>query len=72
MRDDRRMGVRRNIAVSASRKLGPNIASGYVRTVLDHAIDGIGPLQSAASMGKLRMRCTITIACYQSSSQEPY
>jgi uncharacterized protein (DUF697 family) len=43
------MGLRRGAAVSAGAKLAPSVASGYVRTVLDQAIDGIGPLRSAAA-----------------------
>ena len=30
-------------------KMAPSIASGYVRTMLDKAIDGVGPLRSAAA-----------------------
>lgn len=43
------MGLRRSVATSASSKLAPKVASGYVRTVLDKAIDGVGPLRSAAA-----------------------
>ncbi len=43
------MGVRRTVATSAGTKLAPKVASGYVRTVLDKAIDGLGPLRSAAA-----------------------
>jgi hypothetical protein len=49
------MGVRRSVAVSAGAKLAPKIASGYVRTVLDHAIDGIGPLRSAAASADTKL-----------------
>lgn len=37
------------MAVTAGAKLAPTLASGYVRVVLDKAIDGVGPLRSAAS-----------------------
>lgn len=49
------MGVRRSLAVGAGARLAPKVASGFVRTVLDHAIDGIGPLHSAVATadGKL-------------------
>jgi hypothetical protein len=30
-------------------KMAPSLASGYVRTMLDKAIDGVGPLRSAAA-----------------------
>ncbi len=43
------MGLRRSVATSAGTKLAPKVASGYVRTVLDRAIDGIGPLRSASA-----------------------
>ncbi len=43
------MGIRRTVAVGAGAKLAPAVASGYVRTVLDRAIDGFGPLRSAAA-----------------------
>ncbi|AXT86386.1 hypothetical protein C6I20_15190 [Aeromicrobium sp. A1-2] len=49
------MGVRRTAAVTAGAKLAPAMASGYVRTVLDHAIDGIGPLRSAAASGETKL-----------------
>ena len=49
------MGVRRSVAVTAGAKLAPAIASGYVRTVLDHAIDGLGPLRSAASSADTKL-----------------
>jgi EcsC family protein len=49
------MGVRRRVAVSAGKQLAPKMASGYVRTVLDHAIDGIGPLRSAAASADTKL-----------------
>ena len=49
------MGLRRSVATSASSKLAPKVASGYVRTVLDRAIDGIGPLRSAAAAADSRL-----------------
>jgi uncharacterized protein (DUF697 family) len=49
------MGVRRTVAVTAGAKLAPTIASGYVRVVLDHAIDGLGPLRSAAASADTKL-----------------
>jgi hypothetical protein len=49
------MGVRRSLAVTAGAKLVPQFAAGYVRTVLDHAIDGIGPLRSAAASADTKL-----------------
>lgn len=49
------MGVRRNVAVTAGSKLAPQVASGYVRTVLDRAIDGVGPLRSAAASADTKL-----------------
>ncbi|OUZ12492.1 hypothetical protein BHE97_01945 [Aeromicrobium sp. PE09-221] len=39
------MGLGSNMAVGAGSKLVPRVASGYVRAVLDRAIDGAGPLR---------------------------
>ena len=49
------MGVRRSAAVTAGAKLAPKVASGFVRTVLDQAIDGIGPLRSAAASANTKL-----------------
>jgi hypothetical protein len=49
------MGVRGKLATSAATKLAPQVASGYVRTVLDQAIDGIGPLRSAAATADTKL-----------------
>jgi hypothetical protein len=49
------MGVRGKLAASAAAKLAPQVASGYVRTVLDQAIDGIGPLRSAAATADTKL-----------------
>ncbi|MEJ7634754.1 EcsC family protein [Aeromicrobium sp.] len=49
------MGVRRNVAVIAGAKLAPAFASNYVRTILDHAIDGLGPLNSAAASADTKL-----------------
>ncbi|MCW2831752.1 MAG: hypothetical protein JWP31_2444 [Aeromicrobium sp.] len=49
------MGVRRTAAVAAGAKLAPAVASSYVRVVLDHAIDGLGPLRSAASSADTKL-----------------
>ncbi|HUQ00722.1 MAG TPA: EcsC family protein [Aeromicrobium sp.] len=39
------MGVGRNVG----KRIAPSVASQYVRAVLDRAIDGVGPLRSAAA-----------------------
>ncbi|MFD1858468.1 hypothetical protein EHW97_04945 [Aeromicrobium camelliae] len=39
------MGLGSSVAVGAGSKLVPKVASGYVRALLDKAIDGIGPLK---------------------------
>ncbi|MET0448043.1 MAG: EcsC family protein [Aeromicrobium sp.] len=49
------MGVRRTVAMSAGAKLAPSVASGYVRVVLDRAIDGLGPLRSAAASADTKL-----------------
>ncbi len=43
------------MATTAVSKLAPQVASGYVRTVLDQAIDGIGPLRSAAASADTKL-----------------
>lgn len=43
------MGITKSVAASAGTKIAPALASDYVRTVLDRAIDGFGPLRSAVS-----------------------
>lgn len=40
-------GLRGRAAVAATNKVAPQVASGFVRQVLDRAIDGVGPLPSA-------------------------
>lgn len=49
------MGVRRSVAVNAGAKLAPTLAAGYVRVVLDRAIDGVGPLRSAAASADTKL-----------------
>src|SRR5688500_15440251 len=49
------MGVRSNVARKAGMSVAPSIASGYVRTMLDKAIDGVGPLRSAAATADSRL-----------------
>lgn len=49
------MGVRGKLAATAAAKLAPQVASGYVRTVLDQAIDGVGPLRSAAASADTKL-----------------
>ncbi len=41
------MGIGSSAAGKAGTKLAPQVAASYVRNVLDHAIDGIGPIRSA-------------------------
>lgn len=43
------------MAVSAGTKLAPPLASGYVRIILDRAIDGAGPLRSAAASADTKL-----------------
>ena len=40
-------GLRGRAAVAATNKIAPQVAGGFVRQVLDRAIDGVGPLPSA-------------------------
>ncbi|MBK5217376.1 MAG: hypothetical protein JJE02_07310, partial [Propionibacteriales bacterium] len=49
------MGIGRSAAGKAGTKLVPKVASGYVRTVLDHAIDGIGPIKSAMTSANAKL-----------------
>ena len=49
------MGVRGTAAVAAGAKLAPRYAGAFVRGALDRAIDGIGPLRSAAAAGDARL-----------------
>jgi hypothetical protein len=49
------MGIRHTLALSAGGKLAPTVASGYVRVVLDRAIDGLGPLRSAAASADTKL-----------------
>ncbi|MEO6604162.1 MAG: EcsC family protein [Aeromicrobium sp.] len=49
------MGVRGKLAAGAATKLAPQVASGYVRTVLDQAIDGVGPMRSAAASADTKL-----------------
>ncbi len=49
------MGVRGKAAEAASRQIAPKVAGGFVRQVLDRAIDGIGPLPSAKASADGRL-----------------
>ena len=42
------MGVTRAVGRKMGERIAPSVASQYVRAVLDKAIDGVGPLRSAA------------------------
>jgi len=43
------MGVRRAVGRKVGERVAPSVASQYVRAALDKAIDGVGPLRSAAA-----------------------
>jgi hypothetical protein len=43
------MGVTRTVGRRVGKRVAPSVASQYVRAVLDKAIDGVGPLRSAAA-----------------------
>lgn len=49
------MGIGRSAAGAAGSKLTPQVASGFVRNVLDQAIDGIGPLRSAMTSANTKL-----------------
>lgn len=49
------MGIGNRVAVRAGKAAAPSVASGFVRKVLDQAIDGIGPLPSAATSATRRL-----------------
>ncbi|MDO9379881.1 MAG: EcsC family protein [Nocardioidaceae bacterium] len=42
------MGVGRSAAQSVSKRMAPRLTSGWVRSVLERAIDGVGPVKAAA------------------------
>lgn len=48
-------GIRSRAAVAAGSRLAPQVAGGFVRQVLDRAIDGLGPLPSARSSAEGRL-----------------
>ncbi len=43
------------MAKQASMRVAPTLASGYVRSMLDKAIDGVGPLRSAAASADTKL-----------------
>lgn len=47
--------VRGKVATAAGAKVAPGVAGGFVRRVLDRAIDGVGPLPSAKSSAETRL-----------------
>lgn len=51
----RSMGVRRKVATKAGQSLAPKYTGGFVRGVLDRAIDGIGPLRSAGAAADAKL-----------------
>ena len=52
------MGIRKSVATSAGSKFAPKFAANYVRTVLDRAIDGIGPLKSVVASADAKLVST--------------
>ncbi len=50
-----RMDMKGRLAKEAGTRVVPHVASGYVRTVLDKAIDGIGPLKPVAETAGARL-----------------
>ena len=49
------MGIRRTATVKATSQVAPKFVGGYVRAVLDKAIDGVGPLRSVAETADARL-----------------
>jgi uncharacterized protein (DUF697 family) len=49
------VSLRRTAATKAASRFLPGLAAGYVRSVLDKAIDGVGPLRSAAAVADARL-----------------
>ncbi|HUS23144.1 MAG TPA: EcsC family protein [Aeromicrobium sp.] len=43
------MSMKRTVGRTVGKRVAPSVASQYVRAVLDRAIDGVGPLRSAAA-----------------------
>jgi uncharacterized protein (DUF697 family) len=49
------MGVRRSVVKQSAMRVAPSVASGFVRTMLDKAIDGVGPLRPAATTAEAKL-----------------
>ena len=49
------MGIKKSVATSAGAKIAPRFASNFVRTALDRAIDGFGPMKSAVSSADTKL-----------------
>jgi len=49
------MGVGRSVGRKVGERVAPSIAAQYVRAVLDRAIDGVGPLRSAAGSADAKL-----------------
>lgn len=49
------MGVGRSVGRKVGERIAPSVASQYVRSVLDKAIDGVGPLRSAAESADAKL-----------------
>lgn len=50
-----RTNLRKRSAAMAAQTWGPRVSAGYVRGVLDQAIDGVGPIRSAVGSAKARL-----------------
>lgn len=51
----RHMGISKKAAVTAGTKIGPKLTAGYIRTLLDQSIDGIGPIRPAEVSADARL-----------------
>lgn len=49
------MGIGSKAAARAGTKVAPSVASGYVRSMLDRAIDGVGPLRPVAASADAKL-----------------
>ncbi|MEO6473228.1 MAG: hypothetical protein ABIR57_14610, partial [Aeromicrobium sp.] len=49
------MGIRKTVATSAGTKVAPKYAATYIRTLLERAIDGFGPMKSASTSADMKL-----------------
>jgi hypothetical protein len=49
------MGFTRSVGRRMGERIAPSVASQYVRAILDKAIDGVGPLRSAAESADAKL-----------------